>query len=431
MSKVSLLIPSNSVNFALLLIASLLYLYNFTTGSDVVSLFVTVLLAIYLFGANKADLLPSMIYLSFLMKVMVYGNTYLSFFVVLAFFMRIVLDRSFKAQELMVYFIIYFLIHFISTGFGNLTIGRICEVLSFFLVLPAGYALKKCKSKDCVIYFILGFFVSTLFGFARRILPRLDKIAGDTDVTILENMTEANRFSGISNDSNFYAILAIVTLFVLLFKVNTSFQTQKSKDHIIISILSLLTFVLGVMTYSKSYVISAFFIFVVYYIRVKKLSLMYSIAVVCISIIVFYFFSSSINEIEGAYLKRFGDDNDIDIITSNRTIIWANYFKDISNFSFYEILFGTGMIHEGKAAAHNTYIQLFYEFGLIGIIANLLLLYKSKKVYIKEKLAKYSFVIIVLLAVLFFNFSGFTFSSTWAILTIMFICCRDYNVISK
>ena len=418
-------------NFAIVLIASLLYLLNFATGSDYISLLLTLSLAAYLLFTKRDVLLPMMLYLSFFSKCMIYGSIYLSFFVVLAFFLRIIMDGSFKASWLLFSFALYFLIHILSTSLGHLTIGGISEILSFFLILPAGYAFSKSKTKDCVIYFITGFFISTLFGFTRKYLPRLDLVAGDKDVTLFENMAEVYRFSGISNDSNFYAILAIITLFVLLYKVNPSFQIIELKNSFIIPVLSIATFVFGVITYSKSFVVCALFLFAVYYIRVKKFSLTYSIAILFLSVLAFYFFSTGINEIEGAYMVRFGDDStDIDVITSNRSIIWAGYFKDISNFTFFQTLFGAGMVHEGKVAAHNTYIQLYYEFGLIGFLTNLLLLYKSKKVFVKKKLAKYSYVIIALMAVLFFNLSGYTFSSTWAVLTIMFICCSDNNVLA-
>ena len=429
MTKESSLRPSYKVNFAMLLIASLLYLLNFTTGNDSISLFVTLLLALYLFFAKKEVLLPTMIYLSFFAVTMVYGHTYLSFFIVLAFFTRVIVDGTFKAQMMVFYFIVYFLIQIISTDVGTLSIGRINEILSFFLVLPAGYAFRKCKSKDCILYFITGFFISTLFGIARFYLPRLDEVAGDTDVTPLENMSEVYRFSGISNDSNFYAILAIVTLFILFFKVSTSIQIQKSISKVITMVLLIVTFVLGLMTFSKSFVVCALFLFVVYYIGVKKCSRSYLIIVSTICIIMYFVFSSTISEIVSAYLLRFGDDSsDMDMITSNRTVIWSGYLEDISNFSFFEILFGAGMVHEGKVAAHNTYIQLFYEFGIVGFITNLLLLFKSKTVFVKEKLAKYSFVIMALLVVLFFNLSGYTFSSAWAVFTIMFISCSDNEI---
>lgn len=429
MTKGFLLRPSDTSNFALLMIASLLYLLNFTTGSDIISLFLTLLLVLYVFGATRANLLPTMIYLSFFTGVMVYGGIYLSFFVVLAFFLRVTLDGAFRAKDLLFYFTIYFVIHFISTGLGNLSVARMGEVLSFFLVLPAGYAFSKCKSKDCIIYFITGFFVSTIFGYARKYLPRLDKVAGDTDVTLLENMAETYRFSGISNDSNFYAILAIAVLFVLLFKIRMSYQAQKSNGDFIIVALVFVTFALGLVTYSKSYVLCAFFLFAIYFIRVKKLSLVYSIAVVFISLIAFYFFSSSISAIESAYMLRFGDDRtDLDMITSNRTVIWADYMKEMSNFSFSQMFFGNGMNLNGKVAAHNTFIQLLYEFGIIGFITNLILLYKSKKVFVSKKLAKNSFVIMALMVVLFFNLSGYSFSSAWAVFTIMFVCCSNNDV---
>ena len=69
-------------------------------------------------------------------------------------------------------------------------------------------------------------------------------------------------------------------------------------------------------------------------------------------------------------VARFGSDNTISDFTTKRTDIWINYFNHFEENPMV-LLFGNGYSNSAMVygrAAHNTIIQLIFQFGIVGCL---------------------------------------------------------------
>ena len=85
--------------------------------------------------------------------------------------------------------------------------------------------------------------------------------------------------------------------------------------------------------------------------------------------------SSIIDEIVNVFILRFSDISNFNELTTGRDALWNTYWDIIINYSVFSLLFGQEMM-KGLKAEHNTYIELFFRFGVIGCIDDILFINK-------------------------------------------------------
>ena len=121
-------------------------------------------------------------------------------------------------------------------------------------------------------------------------------------------------------------------------------------------------------------------------------------------------FQANIKNLFNTIIERFNTEEGLDGVTTGRSTLWAQYIEMIFS-SFESFLIGNGLIPEpGQKAAHNTYLEIWYKFGILGFVFHIGYFYFSYK-QIREKCFKedaYNWLLIFLIFILYFNLSAYS-----------------------
>ena len=180
---------------------------------------------------------------------------------------------------------------------------------------------------------------------------------------------------------------------------------------------------MGFFTFSKSYILLLAIILVAYIIEYSKhpFKILISIAGVLGCLLLVEYFSSI--QILALIEARFTVAEDANDLTTGRVDLWKMYieyiFSDIRCF-----LVGRGFNAAAlRKAAHNTYIDFIYRFGIIGTACWVVYFFKCKAVVSALNGNKRSFNMTpLLLGVGVFFLSAFHFQQLW--------CCLFFALIA-
>ena len=104
------------------------------------------------------------------------------------------------------------------------------------------------------------------------------------------------------------------------------------------------------------------------------------IQLIPIVVVLVILLSGQITQFITNMVSRFTGLTNLNQITTGRYDLWGIYLKNICDET-YGFLFGHGLNHiEGIKAAHNTYLEIMYKFGVIGVIGDAVGLIISFKV---------------------------------------------------
>ena len=208
------------------------------------------------------------------------------------------------------------------------------------------------------------------------------------------------RFSGLSADPNYYCVSLVVCLFGL------SIYLTEKKVSFLFPILFFILFLFGLQSNSKSFFIMLIIvlIFLCSLLIVKKKIFRFSIIIL---IIISIFLLSTLNYIDifDEILLRFGNGNDLNAITTNRTLYWKLYINYIFNNPM-TLLFGDGALADlvYSTGPHNSYIDLILYFGVIGTSLYILMIVAIFKENVKLNL--YSIIYYIFIFIMYFFISG-------------------------
>lgn len=301
-----------------------------------------------------------------------------------------------------------------------------CLVLAIYFILPIGplnftchgaafltlaiifisyYYANEFDFEKIVLFFGMGVLIASFLGLFRPLFSRAQ--------SIIPYFADAGgRYTGVSNDPNYYSgdLLLLLSGGLILF-------TQKKLNYLFYPLLLLITIFCLKAQSKMTLIIFAILmiIFCIYWLiknRNKKAvfqCLTMFLVVLCAMLICF-------NQVNSLYKRLTKDDSVVDLpnnfdstsagssvdmnggfyvdcndyeinnnifttLTTGRTNIWIAYFEESTN-SLKHILFGHGIgadfiyCHNGyKAdffAEHNTFVQMIYRLGIIGILLLLL-----------------------------------------------------------
>lgn len=184
-----------------------------------------------------------------------------------------------------------------------------------------------------------------------------------------------NEFYGfLSNPHSIGLGLIAITLYLI-----NSLRNSSNKNHkYIYTFILINTFIiiaLNVRTYLISYLISLilYFMFTNKSIDVKKLK--YLLYTACI-VIIFLIVNNKLNLIDIRELNSGGDGKTtLQSITSGRSVFWYRYYEYVKQQDYIYKLFGRGigstkyiMQDLGmKIGTHNDFLQVFGEYGILGL----------------------------------------------------------------
>jgi O-Antigen ligase. len=295
-------------------------------------------------------------------------------------FLSCILDKV-KIYRFMPIIISFFLfsIYDFLISFFHLSIVSLPSQFSFlfYTLFPfAAFIDSRANKKLEIILFTMG--VSLLFhdlvSIAFLSIPRIKINVFITNFGRESGLSRANsyvlfhsRFSGLFRDSNEFAFHTAMPCFTYILLMGP----RKFKKLPLLVFLPCVGF--GFLSGSKSYIL-VFLLFVVMFfvVLVRHFGvrvLIWICSVLAISIAALYFFNLDIiNSVFGRFLN--GSGSLLEIITTGRTDIWNMYLNDLflhpTHFVFgygakasYQILF------LGEES-HNFYINLLFDFGILG-----------------------------------------------------------------
>ena len=210
--------------------------------------------------------------------------------------------------------------------------------------------------------FILGVLTAA---FASLLLSDISSVA--RYVHIVTEVTTRRR-SGFYNDPNFYAAHITAALSgVLVMLLN---QVDRIKQ-IVLSVLAVLLIYCGLLSVSKSFMLIAVCIlfcwFLSFLFRKGRISAKI-VTIITLVIVLAYILSSSVfTDLLDLMFIRLSKNATMAQFTTHRVELWASYLNAFKE-DFWLTLFGSGYskVLVNDRAAHNTLLQLIFQFGLIG-----------------------------------------------------------------
>lgn len=237
-------------------------------------------------------------------------------------------------------------------------VQSVIVIVSYFALIPLLQTYKKEKFDFYVLAFSLSFILSSILGFLRPILPKLDAVLRVNKVWI--GMDSFDRFMGVSWDTNIYALFCLLIITLIL---NTNFRTRK-KLFLIGTVLYF-----GLLTFSKMYLLSLVIILFLYFILEIKANIFKASMILLVLVLSFFaieFFTDGyINQM---FAFRFAGDG-VSALTTGRSDLQKMYLDEItSNPKIFLIGSSFGNPNLNERASHNTFIQMFYNLGIIGFV---------------------------------------------------------------
>lgn len=189
-------------------------------------------------------------------------------------------------------------------------------------------------------------------------------------------LASIHRFSGLNGDPNYYSQLVLAALALLIYLI----LNEKKRIHMLFEIgLSIYLIINGFRSISKSYaltfifVLTAFFIYLFLRIHEKRKTVLVYFSFIIISITGIALSIFMINEVIIPLIQSRTDTADL---FTGRTVIWKQYLIIFHNNPIV-LLTGAGASNSevlyannfGKiTAAHNAYIELLGDLGIVCII---------------------------------------------------------------
>lgn len=305
----------------------------------------------------------SVYYLAFFTSfagIFVYQERHLFFVMAALFIIKFLLSNKLDKITFVYYLIIVcYALAFKDTN-GELSFAKVIGLILLFVIPVIANYSDRINCAELVQHYIFGFTIATIIGFFVTDIPSMAKLF-EYDLIWSDNSVELTRFFGLAFDSNFYALSNFIITAYLLF----AFE----KINLFRGVLILFFSIVGLQTVSKSYVIILGLLIVYYFIKnvfnVKKLIL--AVIILSIAMVLFNLISNVLNyDVLDVVLSRFVKGGSFFENTTGRADIWSDYLTLFSNANAKEILFGFGFNASAERAAHNTFIEFFFMYGLVG-----------------------------------------------------------------
>lgn len=176
------------------------------------------------------------------------------------------------------------------------------------------------------------------------------------------------RYAGYYGDPNFYSAHITAALSGLLIMLLG--RTTKKRAGVMILLIALLLYC-GFMSVSKSFFLIAATLLVFWIIaftfKKERLSLKLMI-ILTFSVGVLFMLSTTLfSDMVDMMLSRFGRDSNLSDFTTGRTELWLQHINALGEDPLL-LLFGKGFtsVTINGRSSHNTVIQAFFQFGIIG-----------------------------------------------------------------
>ena len=366
-----------------------------------------------------SSLEKSMYYLAFFTSfscTFVYDGKHMFFVMVALFIIRYLFTQRLNRKTVLFYLlIIVYSLLFLDIN-DDLNFSRLIGPILLFAIPIVADASGRIDCKQFIHHYIFGFVLTTVIGFFVSEIPALLELFY-YDLWWTEGGKELTRFFGLAFDCNFYALSNYLVLAYLLF---TSEKITKGR-------LALVLFLIfgGLQTLSKSYLLMLVFLAAIYILKqrknAKRLLITFATAGIATGLFIAVSGAMGYNVVE-LTLSRFNSGSFADN-TTGRFDIWGVYFDYFYHSGVKKLLFGTGFNAVATSAAHNTFIEMFFLYGIVGSgiwIGYFIHCWELFSSNTKNYTEKSPFVMISLCFGIFF-LSAYTYESLWIGIVIAFM----------
>ncbi len=212
--------------------------------------------------------------------------------------------------------------------------------------------------------------------------------------------SDTMRMGGFLGDPNYCAVLIIVVLCLL----TVLYYYGNIKNEFWIFVVFLVP--LGFATYSKSYflALSAWVLFLILFVLIKKHKVWAIIASACVGVVVFLAIAGKIEAFNIIFMRFSSSD-----VTTGRGSLNEIYLTYILNHPK-TLFLGNGISAHVLAQAgnnvHNIYIETLFKLGLVGSLLYVVTLCLAFNVKKTEKKGLINFLPLVFIMVLYFFLAG-------------------------
>lgn len=381
-------------------------------------------MALYIFlESNIEEVKYLFIFLIPLSAIFKYGANSTSFVTILVlvgvirFITSLSMDRKFVFS-----FFILLLFCFYAIGENTiLVIKQLTIPIFVFFVLKYDGKFDKRKA---IFVFLASILFASLIGMFKEYIPNLSNYIEDKSLRIGVGVY-TNRFSGLNGDPNYYSVnilLSIALTIYLLLQKNISF---------VIGTLLIITFVsFGALTNSKSFIailVCVLIFSILSALKNKKYKFAFILILgVIISVVLI---ASGRISMFNQLLDRFKADKTVSDLTTGRSDYVIMYLEYIIH-DLKVLLFGNGINSDllNGFAAHNTYVDFIYYYGLIGSVVWIYSIRCSINEYFLDKnIVNYLPLIVVSIGYMFLSELKYMDFQLHISLVLMMLCGTPKN----
>lgn len=359
----------------------------------IVSIIALILVTLYFLLSNDdKKIIEICVFLAPFASIFKYNVGTTSFFtiIMLVFVFKMIL--KYGISKLFILFYLIFTL-FCIIGVTN-DVTSVIKMLIIPLFIYYLFVNKEKIDKDRVFkLFIYSIIIASFIGYFKDIIPNMNLYLIDKSLRI-DVGVYTTRFSGLNGDPNYYSINVLLAMSLLFYLI-----TRKSINLIlgIINVSILLFF--GAQTNSKSFilVLIGLILFALYSLIKNKRYILSLLVVFAVAFSIVMINNSKITIFDNL-INRFSKDTNIDQLTTGRSEIQKMYIDYIGSnpkVLFFGNGFNSNLLNGHEA--HNTYLQMIYNFGIFGTIIFIYLLLFGFKIFkIEKNFVNYLPLIVVL-----------------------------------
>lgn len=357
------------------------------------------------------------------------GSSFFTYCEILLIFFFFIKTNKINLNVLIL--ILMFLIYITIFSFNNLNLPLVLKlILNILLVYFFVNNISQRASLKMIQYYTFSLTITMLLSlsmsYQKMVEPYFDDINYYTNS--FEGSSEIIRLSGFFGDPNYcsVAIIIVLSMVCLLYfykKINKSFY-----------LFSILLIIIGLFTYSKSFLLGIFLLICLFLIFVlsRKSKLETFLISTLFIFLVFLSLNGNIKVID-MILDRL-NFNDITTGRTTLNIQYMNYILDYPKV----FLFGEGIsvdrLYYSSNNVHNIYIESLFKLGVVGTILLMIVIFtifRSNKDRICKLNDFMSFIPLIMFSILFYFLGGLTSFELPFYLMFIYMGLRSQNLFSN
>ena len=310
-----------------------------------------------------------------LFKINGTGISYYNVIMIVAIFCLMKRERlllKFEANKAILLFTICSYSFIITLVNGRIELFPVITdiLIPFFLILAiSSVQLERNIVNQIFVIYAVGIIISGVLGSNYINIPRLDSYIDNTALRMTGGVRIV-RLQGLQGNPNYFSVDINLAITLLLIILNVCDQKYKFKLYILQGLLILL----GIMTMSKSFLLTLVVTYAVYLayktLKEKRFNVLIS-AIIGIVIVYGTFYMLGAMDYFNVLLSRFNDMGETGAMTSGRFDIWLEYITYLITHPF-DLMLGKGInadkliVYNLPYPTHSLLLEMLYTVGVVG-----------------------------------------------------------------